>query len=216
MHIFDSLSAHHGIEDPEAGLIRRLKCREPEAYAELIEKYEKPVFGFVYRLLDCRDDAPDVTQEVFVKIFRNIDDFRGDSTLKTWIYRIAVHEASNRRRWFNRHCRSEVSIEANEEERGSAWEWLRDSREGPFEQLQHVERLDLVEEALRDVDDRLRAAVVMRDLEGLSYNEIAASLEVSLGTVKSRILRGREALRTALQRRLSGALSGVRLQTTTE
>ena len=216
MHIFDSLLAQQGIEDPEAGLTRRLKCRESEAYAELIEKYEKPVFGFVYRLLDCPDDAPDVTQEVFVKVFRNIDDFRGDSTLKTWIYRIAVHEASNRRRWFNRHRRSEVSIEAKNEERGSAWEWLRDGREGPFEQLQHVERLDLVEEALRDIDDRLRAAVVMRDLEGLSYNEIAASLEISLGTVKSRILCGREALRTALQRRLSGALSGVRLQTTTE
>ena len=81
MHILDSLLGQQAVDDPEAGLTRRLKCRESEAYAELIEKYEKPVFGFVYRLLDCPDDAPDVTQEVFVKIFRNIDDFRGDSTL---------------------------------------------------------------------------------------------------------------------------------------
>lgn len=213
MHLFDSLLGQSGPIDSESGLTRRLKCREPEAYTELIEKYERPIYGFLYRLLDNPDDAPDVTQEVFVKVFRNIDDFRGDSTLKTWIYRIAVHEASNRRRWFSRHRRSEVSIDATSSDDAS-WEWLRDEREGPFEQLQHVEQMDLVADALREVDDRLRAAVVMRDLEGLSYNEIAAALEISLGTVKSRILRGREALRTVLQRRLSGALSGARLQTT--
>lgn len=216
MSLFDSLLGEHGPEDPEAGLTRRLKCREAAAYAELIEKYEKPIYGFVYRLLDNPDDAPDVAQEVFVKVFRSIDDFRGDSTLKTWIYRIAVHEAANRRRWFSRHRRSEISIDAGSDEGASTWEWLRDGRQGPFEQLQHVEQLDLVEDSLRDVDERLRAAVVMRDLEGLSYNEIAESLEISLGTVKSRILRGREALKVALQRRMSGALGGARLQTTTE
>ena len=207
MHIFDSLLGEYGPTDPEAGLTRRLKCKEPEAFNELIEKYERPIYGFVYRLLDSPDDAPDVTQEVFVKVFRKIDDFRGDSTLKTWIYRIAVHEASNRRRWFSRHKGSEVSIEASTSGGSSSgWEWLRDGRQGPFERLQHVEQMDMVAEALRDVDERLRAAVILRDLEGLSYNEISVSLEVSLGTVKSRILRGREALRVALQRRMTSTV----------
>ncbi len=214
MHIFDSLLAEYGPTDPEAGLTRRLKCREPEAYSELIERYEKPMYGFVYRLLDNPDDAPDVTQEVFVKVFRNIDDFRGDSTLKTWIYRIAVHEASNRRRWFSRHRSAEVSLDTGGRGSSSTWDWLRDSRQGPFERYQHVEKMDLVAETLRDIDERLRAAVVMRDLEGLSYNEISASLEVSLGTVKSRILRGREALRVALRRRMSSTVGGAQLQTT--
>ena len=172
------------------------------------------MYGFAYRLLDNPDDAPDVTQEVFVKVFRNIDDFRGDSTLKTWIYRIAVHEASNRRRWFSRHRSAEVSLDTGARGSSSTWDWLRDSRQGPFERYQHVEKMDLVAETLRDIDERLRAAVVMRDLEGLSYNEISASLEVSLGTVKSRILRGREALRVALQRRMSSTVGGAQLQTT--
>jgi RNA polymerase sigma-70 factor (ECF subfamily) len=213
MHIFDSLLAEYGPTDPEAGLTRRLKCKEPEAYTELIEKYERPIYGFVYRLLDSTDDAPDVTQEVFVKVFRNIDDFRGDSTLKTWIYRIAVHEASNRRRWFSRHRGAEVSIDASASGSGtSTWEWLRDGRQSPYERLQHVEQMDLVADALREVDERLRAAVVMRDLEGMSYNEISVSLEVSLGTVKSRILRGREALRVALRRRMAGTVGVPQLQ----
>ena len=209
---FASLLGAQGAPDPEAGLVRRLKCREAKAFDELLERYQTSIFGFVYRLLDDPADAPDVVQEVFLKVFRKIDDFRGDSTLKTWVYRIAVHEASNRRRWFARHRRLEYSIDGLEEHT-PAWDRLRDSGDTPFERCARIEQRDMVDDALRDLDERLRAAVVMRDLQGLTYNEIADSLEVSLGTVKSRILRGREALKAAVDRRLAGAVQGARLQT---
>ena len=205
------LSQQTGPPDEQAGLVRRLKCRSTEAFDELLDCYQGPVYGFVYRLLDHSADAADVTQEVFLKVFRKIDDFRGDCTLKTWVYRIAVNEASNRRRWFKRHRRNETSME--DENGVQRWDWLRDPSASPFDTLQQRERSDLVQDALRDLDERLRAAVVLRDLEGLSYNEIADALEISLGTVKSRILRGREALKVALERRMAaGSLQGAFLQ----
>ncbi len=209
---FESLLGAGGPPDPEAALVRRLKCREPEAFDELLARYEKSIYGFVYRLLDQPGDAPDVVQEVFLKVFRKIDDFRGASTLKTWVYRIAVHEASNRRRWFARHRRQEVSIDGLPEQ-SPAWQRLSDAEDTPFERYAQIEQKDLVEDALSELDERLRVTVVMRDLHGLSYAEIANSLDISLGTVKSRILRGREALKVAVDRRLAGALQGARLQT---
>lgn len=207
-----SLLGAGGPPDPEGGLVRRLKCREPEAFDQLLERYQTPIYGFVYRLLDDPADTPDVVQEVFLKVFRKIDDFRGDSTLKTWVYRIAVHEASNRRRWFARHRRQEFSIDGLDEQT-PGWERIRDSGATPFDRVARIEQRDIVDDALHELDERLRAAVVMRDLQGLSYNEIADSLEVSLGTVKSRILRGREALKAAVDRRLAGALEGATWQT---
>ena len=89
-------------------LLQRLKNRRPGAFEEFLDRYQQPIHGFIYRLLDDPSEAPDVTQEVFIKVFLNIGDFRGDSSLKTWVYRIAVHEASNRRRWFARHRRREL------------------------------------------------------------------------------------------------------------
>lgn len=205
------LSLQTGPPDEQAGLVRQLKCRSTEAFDELLDCYQGPVFGFVYRLLDHSADAADVTQEVFLKVFRKIDDFRGDCTLKTWVYRIAVNEASNRRRWFKRHRRQETPLE--DENGVQRWDWLRDPSASPYDAVHQREQRDLVQEALRDVDERLRAAVVLRDLEGLSYNEIADALEISLGTVKSRILRGREALKVAIERRTAGgALQGAFLQ----
>lgn len=210
---FSSLLGASGPPDEEAGLVRRLQYEEPGAFEELLERYQRPIYGFVYRLLDDPGDAPDVTQEVFLKVFRKIADFRGDSTLKTWIYRIAIHEASNRRRWFSRHRRQECSIDAVDENGRSGWDWIRDPGGTPFDEVASQEHSVLIEQSLRDLDERLRTAVVLRDVQGLSYNEIADAMRISLGTVKSRILRGREALKKNVQRRLAGgSLPGV-LQT---
>lgn len=211
-----SIFSHVTTPDPEAGLVRRLKCREREAFDELIEAYQGPIFGFVYRQLDDPTEAADVVQEVFLKVFRKIDDFRGDCTLKTWMYRIAVHEASNRRRWFSRHRRGELAMDAPDANGGSRWEWLEDPSESQHDALLRRERLDLISESLRHVDERLRTAVILRDIQGLSYNEIAAALEISLGTVKSRVLRGREALKARMRRRTAGdALDSASLSTET-
>lgn len=207
-----SLFSAAGPPDPQSGLVRRLKCGDPDAFEDFLDLYQGPLYGFVYRLLDDPTEAPDVTQEVFLKVFRRIEHFREDSTLKTWVYRIAVHEASNRRRWFARHRRPEVSVDQQDPD-GLSWDRLCDPGESPFEREVRREQRGLIEEALRGLDDRLRAAVVLRDLEEMSYNEIAQTLEISLGTVKSRILRGREALKERLRRLASESLEGASLQT---
>ncbi len=180
-------------------LIPKLQRRYPGAFEELLDAYEQPVYRFVYRLLDDPSDAPDVTQDVFVKIFLKVGDFRGDSSLKTWIYRIAVREASNRRRWFSRHRGRELSLDSSLNGDGLKGHWFVDPQPNPFDALDRKEQMELVENALRTIDSRLRTALVMRDMEGMSYQEIADTLKVSLGTVKSRILRGRETLKKRLR-----------------
>jgi len=168
------------------------------AYEALILRFEQPVFGVVSRLLEDPADAPDVVQDVFLKVFRNIASFRGDSSLKTWIYRIAVNEARNQQRWFGRHRGKEVGFEPQVAESLGYGDWLPDPARGPFEEALDHELRALVEEGLKRISSTYRTALVLREVEELSYDEIADILEISLGTVKSRILRGREALRKEL------------------
>jgi RNA polymerase sigma-70 factor (ECF subfamily) len=185
----------------EDALVTALGRGVEEAYELLIQRYQQPVYNLVCRLMSDPADAPDVVQEVFLKVFRNIGAFRGNSSLKTWIYRIAVNEAYNYRRWFSRHQRQEVAF--HPEDGGPSYaDRVADPGRSPFDQAADHEAGALVEQALEQLNPKFRAAVVLRDIEDLSYEEIAAVLEISLGTVKSRILRGREALRTILEGRL--------------
>lgn len=190
--------AGFALPDHDLELIEELREGSEEAFAALISAYERPIYNFVYRLLEDPSDAPDVTQEVFLKVFRNVGDFRGECSLKTWMYRIAVNEASNLRRWFSRHRRREVSLDGSEDGRPDLAATLADAQETQYEQVLRHERMRAVETALAQVKESFRVAVVLRDIEGLSYEEIAEILQVSLGTVKSRILRGREALKQKL------------------
>src|SRR5258708_29167716 len=156
----------------------------------------------VYRIVNDPADAADTTQEVFLKVFRGMKHFHGESSLKTWIYRIAVHEASNRRRWWFRHKAHETSMEPRETDFDAAHEierMLVDTKESPFDSVAHEEVRVRVEEELRKVSEPFRTAVILRDLEEMSYEEIAEITQVSLGTVKSRLTRGREALRQRLR-----------------
>lgn len=189
-------------EASESQFVHRLQSRSQAAFDQLVALFEQPVYRFVYRLIDDPADAPDVTQEVFIKVFRKIDSFRGDCSLKTWVYRIAINEAANRRRWFSRHRRNTISIDGEENGAPAENSWFVDRRESPFDTVQRKQVMDIIQKCLRGVDPRLRSAVVLRDLEGLEYSEIASVLDVPLGTVKSRILRGREALKARLQREL--------------
>jgi len=145
-------------------------------------------------------DAADITQDVFLKVFRGMKHFHGESTLKTWIYRIALHEAANCRRWWFRHKAQETPIEP-----AFAWEYelsgegrLVDPGESPFEKYAHGEVRAAVEQALQQVPEPYRTALILRDLQEMSYEEIAEVLAISLGTVKSRITRGRDSLRKKL------------------
>jgi RNA polymerase sigma-70 factor (ECF subfamily) len=138
-----------------------------------------------------------VTQEVFLRAFRGIRGFRQGSSLKTWLYRISVRQALNHRRWCWRHHRQQISIDAEEEGKNPALD-LKDSEASPLEQCETHEMQATVRRALAQIPDAFRSAVILRDLEGLSYEEVAEVLEVSVGTVKSRILRGRRLLKEIL------------------
>jgi RNA polymerase sigma-70 factor (ECF subfamily) len=186
----------------ECALVEGLRAGNESAYEILIHRYEQPVFNLVSRLMDDPSDAADVVQEVFLKVFRNVGSFRAESSLKTWIYRIAVNEARNHHRWFSRHRRQEVGLENETGEGRGYQDYLPDPGRSPFEATLDHENQALIEEALSGLNPNFRAALVLREIEGLSYEEIAEVLNVSLGTVKSRILRGRDALRKVLTGRL--------------
>jgi RNA polymerase sigma-70 factor (ECF subfamily) len=186
----------------EAAIVAELKAGSEAAYAWLIGAFQQPVYGLVYRVVNDPADAADTTQEVFLKVFRGMKHFHGESSLKTWIYRIALHEAANRRRWWFRHKAKETSIEPAEcEMPGAEHEMqmaLTDHSDSPFDSVAHHEVQARVEEELRKVPEPYRTTLILRDLEEMSYEEIAEVLEISLGTVKSRLTRGREALRQRL------------------
>jgi RNA polymerase sigma-70 factor (ECF subfamily) len=193
------LASAIGARSEESAVIGDLKAGSEEAYAWLIGEFHQPIYSLVYRVLNDPADAADTTQEVFLKVFRGIKHFHGESSLKTWIYRIALHEAANRRRWWFRHKAHETSIEPVEAEGDhTGQDRLADPGESPFDKFAHAEVKIAVEHALRDVPEPFRTALILRDLEEMAYEEIAEVLQVSLGTVKSRITRGRQALRKRL------------------
>jgi RNA polymerase sigma-70 factor (ECF subfamily) len=199
---FEGAAPQSGIEHADQLLVRQLCAGEEAAYETLIERFERPVYNLVSRLMDDPTEAADVVQEVFLKVFRNIGHFRGDSSLKTWVYRIAVNESRNHRRWFGRHRKQEVAIDLAPGEGSGSAEWLTDPGLSPLELALEHEQHELILKCLSEVNPNYRAALVLREIEGLNYDEIADILEISLGTVKSRILRGREALRQRLAERI--------------
>jgi len=189
-------------DSEDLALVGFLREGSERAYETLLLRFQQPVYNLAFRLLNDPSDASDVVQEVFLKVFRNVGHFRGQSTLKTWIFRIAINEAHNQRRWFFRHRHREIGIEDEQDDIRSRAETLADSAQSPFDYVLDQENQALIETALTRINPRFRSAVVLRDISDLSYEEIAEVLQVSLGTVKSRILRGREALRQELGKKL--------------
>jgi RNA polymerase sigma-70 factor (ECF subfamily) len=155
------------------------------------------------RTVQDRADAADLTQDVFVKVFRGVGNFHGESSLRTWIYRIALREASNQRRWWMRHKQQEIPIEQEMTEGESGTpvrlkEMLVDPAEGPYEIAVHTENRKRVEAALNQVPEPFRTTLILRDIEGFVYEEVAEMQGVNLGTVKSRLVRGRACLKAIL------------------
>ena len=199
------LASAIAIRNEEAAVVAELKAGSEDAYSWLIAQFHQPIYSLVYRILDDPADAADTTQEVFIKVYRGIRGFNCESSLKTWIYRIALHEASNRRRWWFRHKGRETSIEAGpeSEENGHPLclkDTLVDGAESPFDNVFHSEVRAKVESELKNLQEPYRTTVILRDIEDLSYEQIAEITETSLGTVKSRLVRGREALKKRLAR----------------
>lgn len=196
-----NLASVVGIHPDEAAVVEQLKAGSEEAFAWLISRYQQPLFSLIYRILPNPGDAADITQDVFIKIFRGISRFHGEASLKTWIYRIALHEALNQRRWWSRHQCREVALEPggdDDQHFVSPLENLADTGESPFDAAAHSELAGQVEAALRHVPEPFRTVVVLRDIEGFAYEEIAEILKTNSGTVKSRLMRGRAHLKNRL------------------
>lgn len=198
-----NLASAIGSHPEEAAVISQLREGSEEAFAWLISKYHQPIYSLVARTIPNAADAADLTQEIFIKVFRGIGKFHGDASLRTWIYRIALHEASNQRRWWSRHSQREITIETeiaglDDGEGVCLKDTLADGGDTPFDTAAHREVSSRVEAGLRLVPEPYRSVVILRDIEGFSYEEIAEILATSLGTVKSRLMRGRAQLRLRL------------------
>src|SRR6516225_11238306 len=194
-----------GVREQEAAIVAELKAGSEDAYAWLIGEFHQPIYGLVYRIVADSSDAADTTQEVFLKVFRGMRHFNGESSLKTWIYRIALHEASNRRRWWFRHKVQETSIEppdSDDTQAGAIKNMLVDDSKSPLENVYDEELRACVEQELKCLAEPYRTTVILRDIEELSYEQIADVMDTSLGTVKSRLVRGRDALRRRLERHM--------------
>ncbi len=199
----------------ESELVTELQAGSETAFDWLVTHYHGPVYNLILSMLGDTSDAADGTQEVFLKAFRGIRCFRQGSSLKTWLYRIALREALNHKRWFKRHLQKNISIDAEAEEGHSPIE-IEDLGATPFDQLVAHEIQQAVHQALQEIPEVFRGAVILRDLEGLTYEEIAEVLECSVGTVKSRILRGRRALKELLEPLLGQRETSARAETSQE
>ncbi len=192
----DFIRAHSVEED----FIEKLKAGDAEAFDTLVNRYSADVYGLLYRLTDGAEDAGDLTQETFLSALKAIKKFRGEADLKTWLFRIAINESRNRFRWWKRRQRQNtVSLDAPVGESETAFgDTLAGNSVNPEENALRVEREKRLRKALLDLPDIYREAVVLCDIEGLAYDEIAGALEINIGTVKSRIARGRDELRKRL------------------
>jgi RNA polymerase sigma-70 factor (ECF subfamily) len=203
------LASAIGVRAAEQSFVVELQLGSEAAFGALLAQYSQPIYSLIARSLRDPADAADVTQEVFVKVFRNISSFHGEASLRTWIYQIALHEASNQRRWWERHKKQELTIDATLENDEGETFCLADALPGgnasPFDCAAQAEMKGRIEAALRTLPEAFRTVVVLREIEGFGYEEIAEILNVNLGTVKSRLMRGRKALREALTNCAGGA-----------
>jgi RNA polymerase sigma-70 factor (ECF subfamily) len=186
----------------EVQFIERLKKGEAAAFDILVAERSGEIYGLLYRLTENAEEARDLTQETFLRTFQNIGHFRGDADLRTWIYRIAINQARNRWRWWRRRRRdATVSLDAPDGPFGQPLNaTLRaDQSNDPERQTLAHEREKVLRLALKMLGRAYRETVILRDIEGFSYEEIATTLGISLGTVKSRLSRGREELRQKLE-----------------
>jgi RNA polymerase sigma-70 factor (ECF subfamily) len=182
----------------EAALVQRCAEGDDDACAALVDEHQRLVYQLALHLLGDHNEALDLSQEVFLRVFRTIHRFRGQSALRTWIYRIAVNQARNRMRWWRRRRRSmQVSLDDHVRAHGELpSEAAGTSPERVFRQKEVANR---IWKALEVLPFDQKTALVLREIDGLSYDEIAFSLGVAVGTVKSRLARARESLRCELR-----------------
>ena len=184
------------VDSGEAALIQRCVAGDETACADLVAAHQRTVFNLAFHLLGDREEALDVSQEVFLRVFRTLSRFRGQSALRTWIYRIVVNQARNRQRWWRRRRRADlVSLDDHLKRCGDV---EATSEVLPDRLLASREAATRIWAAMERLPFDQRTALVLREVDGLRYEEIAFSLDVAVGTVKSRLTRARQALREEL------------------
>lgn len=196
----------------EEAFVRRLQARDETAFNELVVTYERRVFALVFRMLGRREEAEDLAQEVFVQVFKAIDQFRGDSKLSTWIYRIAVNLCKNRTKYLaRRHAGSEDDVDAMADRAPlSTAKGVSVGDVGrPDELVEGMQLEVVVKRAIAQIDTDFRQVLILRDVEDMSYEEIAAVTGLAEGTVKSRIHRARGQLRALVEKALGEKLKGI-------
>jgi RNA polymerase sigma-70 factor, ECF subfamily len=184
------------VDSREAALIQRCAAGDDLACADLVAAHQRMVYGLALHLLGDHDEALDLSQEVFLRVFRTLGSFRGQSSLRTWIYRIVINQARNRQRWWRRRHRAEqVSLDEHLRNFGE----LASTEDAPPDRLlASKETAAFIWQALDRLPFDQRTALILREIDGLRYEEIAFSLGVAIGTVKSRLTRARQALRAEL------------------
>lgn len=189
----------------DTALLEKLKRGEAAAFERLVAERSGEVYALLYRLTADPEEARDLTQETFLRAFQSIGRFRGDANVKTWLYRIAVNQARNRWRWWRRRKRdATVSLDGTDrpEEKPLSDKISNSAAFDPEQEALAREREQQLYAALLDLKRSYREAVILRDVEGFTYEEIADTLQINIGTVKSRLSRGRLELR----KKLSGSL----------
>lgn len=185
----------------ETEFLERLKDGDAQAFDTLVVRYSADVYAFLIRLTEDVEEAQDLTQETFLRALKSVKNFRGDADLKTWLFRIAINESRNRFRWWKRR-KSNVTISLDAEnpltETPMSETLTSKSAANPETETLRREREKALRQALLELPENFREAVILRDIEGFTYEEIAVALEANVGTVKSRIARGREELRKKL------------------
>jgi len=185
------------VDSREAALIERCAAGDEVACAELVATHQRMVYGLALNLLGDRDEALDISQEVFLRVFRTLSGFRGQSALRTWIYRIVVNQARNRLRWWRRrHRAQQVSLDQHIQDHG---ELPETHDRGPDRLVGQKQLAEKIRTALDRLPFDQKTAIVLREIDGLSYDEIGFSLGIAVGTVKSRLARAREGLRAQLR-----------------
>lgn len=193
-----SAAARTLVEDE---FIEKLKSGDGDAFDTLVTRYGADIYALLCRLTENAEEAGDLTQETFLRALKAVKKFRGEADLKTWLVRIAINESRNRHRWWQRRRRGQtVSLDAPYGEGDSPLsETVKSRSANPEQETLRREREKMLIKALNDLPDIFREAVILCDIEGFSYEEIAQTLEINIGTVKSRIARGRDELRKRLK-----------------
>lgn len=187
--------------EAEREFIDRLKQQDPDAFDLLVQRYSSDIYSLLYRMTEDREEAADLTQETFLSSIKAIGSFRGESGIKTWLFRIAMNHARNRFRWWNRRQRNKsISIDSTVGDDDSPLaDTLASNGIDPENAAIRSERETAAAAELRNLPEIYREVIILCDIEGMPYDEIASSLEINIGTVKSRLARGREELRKRLR-----------------